>query len=604
VVFPEQREMSIRDPSQLPKARLPNLPPPRTVADREPPAGVQNLTLDDAIRTGLANAEVIRVLAGTTAVSSGRTIYDPAISNTQIDQERGRFDPTFQILHNYQQSDFPVGVTNPVDPMKSLITGVRTNEYAVSAGLSQTTPSGGTAAVNVQANPSGSNAEFAPLNPEAGSQVDLSYTQPLLQGGGARVNLAPMVIAGIDTERSFFQTKDSVQELVNGVVQAYWTLVFARFEVWVRQQQVQQGQEALDLAEAKRKAQLGSGADAAQARATLANFRASLVSARAVVLDQEAALCNILGLPPPDSAELVPTTPVSTDRFTPNWNELLRLAEERRPDLIELKLILEADQQRLLLANNQALPSLDATGLYRWNGLTGKMPNGGWIASDPGQFTGWQFGVTFSVPLGLRQARAGLRQQELLIMHDRANLQQGLHAAGHDLATSVRNVAQYYEQYLAYKENREAVHVNLDVQRARYRQGLAILLNVLQAMTDWGNAVDAEVGSLIRYNAELANLERLTGTILETHGVRFVEERYGSIGPLGRFFADRCYPQDMRPGPNQARYPAGTQPAEAAFQEEIPLRLPGSATAPDGAAQPPARPEVVPPGTPAPLPPR
>ena len=36
-------------------------------------------------------------------------------------------------------------------------------------------------------------------------------------------------------------------------------------------------------------------------------------------------------------------------------------------------------------------------------------------------------------------------------MRDRVNLQQAVHQASHDLAANYRNLARYYEQYLAYK---------------------------------------------------------------------------------------------------------------------------------------------------------
>ena len=90
-----------------------------------------------------------------------------------------------------------------------------------------------------------------PLNPELRSSLELSYTQPLLQGGGLGVNLAPIVLARIETERSFFQFKDSVQDMVRGVVEAYWSLVFARTDVWVLDQQVKQLQFAYDRADAQ-----------------------------------------------------------------------------------------------------------------------------------------------------------------------------------------------------------------------------------------------------------------------------------------------------------------------------------------------------------------
>jgi outer membrane protein TolC len=401
--------------------------------------------------------------------------------------------------------------------------------------------------------------------------MDFSLVQPLLQGAGFHVNMAPIVIARIDTERSFFQMKDSMQSMVRGVIEAYWAVVFARTDVWARQQQVQQGLEAFQYAEAQRKVGRGDIREVAQARVSLANFRAGLIAAQANLLQREAALRNILGLPPYDGSQLLPVTPPTNQRLDVDWNAILRLAEEHRPDLIELKLILEADHQRLLMARNQALPQLDLRGLYRWNGLEGRTPTRAEISTGPEDFTGWELGVNFSVPLGLRQGRAGLRQQELILARDRADLDQGLHNASHALATSYRAVIQYYEQYLAFREAREAAQVNLEYRIADRRAGRPTLyLNVLQAITDWGNAVSAEAQALTQYNVELSNLEQQTGTILETHGIRFLEERYGSIGPLGRAFDDRCYPRGARPSPNADCYPSGSAPAEDFFHLQPP----------------------------------
>ena len=61
--------------------------------------------------------------------------------------------------------------------------------------------------------------------------------------------------------------------------------------------------------------------------------------------------------------------------------------------MVELKLILEADKQRLLQARNQALPSLNAVASYQWNGLSGEMPNGEELETRAGQYTNWTVGV-------------------------------------------------------------------------------------------------------------------------------------------------------------------------------------------------------------------
>jgi outer membrane protein TolC len=574
LILPEQRDIVVRSPTQLRPAPLPDVPPPVTVAVSQRPRIDWQLSLDEAIRLSLANSEVIRVLAGTSAVASGSTVYDPAIANTQIDQNRAVFDPTVESRNTFFRSEVPQGVfTDPLAPPSPVqIRANPTTGFRSSTGVQKQFITGGTARVDVNVDQSRVPGALLPLNPQTGTGTSLSLNQPLLQGAGAGVNLAPILISRIDTERSFFQLKDSVQDLVRGTIEAYWQLSFSQVDVFAREQQVAQGREALGRAEARLVTGSGNEAERAQARVSYETFRANLIAAEANRLNREAALRNIMGVPPSDERRIVPVTPPSVQRITTDWEEVLGLAEQYRPDLVELKLILEADQQQLIVARNNTLPRLDGVALYRWNGLEGRTPEGTRI-SDNGQFTDWELGVNFSVPLFLRRERAQLRQTELLIMRDRANLDQGLHAAAHTLATRYRNLDQYYEQYLSFSRVRAAARSNVENQLAIFRAGRreALLLNVLQAITDWGNAVSNENQALVLYNTELANLQRETGLILESYGVRFWEERFRSIGPLGRHFPSVCYPRAMSPGPNVDRPPT---PPEAAYRLPEPVPLP------------------------------
>ena len=128
-------------------------------------------------------------------------------------------------------------------------------------------------------------------------------------------------------------------------------------------------------------------------------------------------------------------------------------------------------------------------------------------------------------------------------MPDRANLHEGLRQASQALARRYRNLSQYYQEYLAVKEARLAARINYEVQWENYVTNRTIYLNVLQAITSWGNAVSAEAQSLLQYNSELAALDQETGLILELHGIRFYEEGFRSKGPAGRLGPERCYPR-------------------------------------------------------------
>jgi len=585
ILPPDEKTIKVREPESIPHVRIPDTADPPTVSNPQWDTSVQTLGLDEAIRVTLANSQVIRVLSGVTAASSGATIYDTAIVDTSIDTAKARFDPTVSVQNTFTRTDTPSGQIDPLDPSQAFIPSIPVSGYDMNLGLSKINSFGGTTSLGVNVNPTltrinipfmiavppGTVSPFSlPLNPQTPTSVTLGYTQPLLQGGGVQANLAPIIIARLNTERSFFQFKDNVQQSVRSVIQAYWAVVFARTDVWARRQQVEQGGEALRRAEGRFRAGLADVSEVAQARTSLANFKATLIVSEATLLNSEAALANLMRLPP--TIHLVPLSPPSPNLIKVDWHEVLRVAQQYRPDLIELELILEADRQMLIQARNQARPKMDATLQYTWNGLEGTMPNGGELSTFGGSFTNWSLGVNFAVPLGLRQGRAALRQQEVILFRDQANLDQGVLNATHLLALRVRNLAQYYDEYKAYKEARLAARINLDRQVESYRRGRTILLNVLQAITDWGNAVSSESQTLTQYDTELANLEAETGTILETHGIRFAEERYASLGPLGGLGHKKPYPDALPPGPNQDQYPTGNKPAEQFFDLQDPLK--------------------------------
>jgi outer membrane protein TolC len=609
VILPEQRTLDIHDPAPLPPGRIPDTVPPRTVTEPKPDTPEWQLALDDAIRIALENSRVVRVLAGTTAVASGQTIYDTAITNTQIDQAQARFDPTFTQNNLWSRNDTPSATFDPLNPFRSIITSQPTDAYESTLGLTKTNVLGGQWGLNYIENPllftnigrgnavlRGNTFSALPLNPQQTHTLQLSYTQPLLQGAGFAVNTAPIVIARLNTEQSYFQYKDAVQEMVRGVIEAYWSLVLARTNRAVLEEQVELSADVFKYQEARLKAGFGDASTEAQARVLYKQFQASLIAARANELTEEGALRNILGLPPEDGRRIVPTSRLAAQRLVPDWDALVRVAEQRRPDIVELKIIVEADRERLLQADNQALPQLNAVANYQFNGLSGTMANGDRLSTGPGQFDNWSVGINFSVPLGLRQARATVRQQKLLITRDRANVDQSIHAALQQLAGTVRGLASAYDQYLMDKDTVVATQDNLKVQAAQVKaERQVIYLNFRQALSDWGTAVSSEAQQLVSYNVALANLERETGTILETHGLVFNEERFRAAGPIP--CRDRCYPEAVVPAGSPQFAPGSDKPSEDAFDLTVPdwRKVPPPAKGPPPVPQPPAPPEPGPP---------
>ncbi len=568
-VFPESRRVEVRDPSCLPRAGLPAGLPPPTV-ETTVPREARSISLDEAIRYALGQSEIVRVLSGSVPVSNGRSLYDPAIANTRIDAEQSRFDPRLETRHDFLRNETPFARLDPIDPDGAIIDGTRSDLYDMTFGVTKQSTTGATAQLRVETDLLRQRPGPVLLNPQSRPAVTLGLNQPLLEGAGRDVNRVPIVLARIDTERSFFQLKGGLQQMVRQVIQAYWDLIAARTSLWAVEQQLKQSEFAVQLETARKETGISTQGQLAQAQLALANFQANRIAAKGSVLNAEAALRAILAIPPSGPDELVPTTPPLKEALAFDWRSIVDLSERNRPDLIELKLVLEADYQQLLLSRNQTLPRLDADLLYRWNGLEGEIPTGADLRSDAGAFTDWQMGINFSVPLGLRGPRAALRQQELILARDRANLDLAMLQVVHELASALRRLDQDYQQYQAYVETRRAATDNLRQQFAGFRTGRLEFINVLEAITNWGNAVRSEAQSLTQYNADLATLESLTGTILEAHGIRLYEERYGSVGPLGLLGHEACYPRILRPRSEGDRYEQGDEAAESAFDLTTP----------------------------------
>ncbi|MBI1833134.1 MAG: TolC family protein, partial [Planctomycetes bacterium] len=295
IILPEVRTIEYRDLDRFPATAIPANKPPHTVANPPPPSSHWHLSLDDAIRMSLENARVIRVLAGPSAVSSGKTIYDAAITQTGIDQAQARFDPALTHKQEWSRTNPPGASTDLADFSRSVITSNANDAYLSNLGLSKTNLLGGQTGLtwieNYVRHPGGGpivNPLFPglglALNPQTTSALALSYTQPLLQGAGFRVNNAPIVIARLNTEISFFQYKDSVQEMVRGVVEAYWSLVQARTDVQARQEQVNLSKFSYERESARLDAGLANTGDVAQAKVAYTQFKASLIAAQANAL--------------------------------------------------------------------------------------------------------------------------------------------------------------------------------------------------------------------------------------------------------------------------------------------------------------------------------
>jgi len=569
-ILPEQRTIEHTLPPRY-QVDVPVPGAPTTVAStgarKELP-----LSLDEAIHIALQNAEAIRVGAGGAVRASGQTIYDIAIANTKIDVERARFDPTLGIDNLFTRQDIPTAGLIVPNPRQASIEGFQRDVYKFDTAIEKLNPLGGLTRLDIETNAQRTKPRISNLNPLTTTRAGISYVQPLLQGAGSDVTMAPIRIAQLETDRTYFQFKNSVQDLIYSVIQAYWRLSAARITVWTTEQQMEQGRFASERADARQRQGLADSSEVSQTRLAYFNFRSLNVVAKSSQLEAENALNNLLFLSPVSEFEIVPSTALHSEDVDFSWDELLAMVDENRPDLQEMRTLVHIDRHRITLAETLALPQLNLVSGYGWTNTQGEKQAllGGDITNfnaSGSRYTDWTMGVTLDVPLGLREGRANVRGQELNYSRDLANLRQRFHGVVHDVAAAVRTIDRNYAEYLSYREAREAAAINLDQQRTEYDNGRKGFLNLLQAIADWGSSVSSEVDALARFNTELANLERQTGTILETHAVCFEQDKFCADGPLGKHKPAE-YPRSVQPTLNANRYGAESTPPENEYFDD------------------------------------
>ncbi|GAC1473177.1 MAG: TolC family protein [Isosphaeraceae bacterium] len=569
--------------SSLPMA-MPKVAKPRTTNDPEA-REIWQLSLQDAIRVGLDNSEVVRVIslgaqgipvggfeptplntgAGiASALGAGTltTIYDPALQETQIAQQLSNFDTNFstQLLWGHSVAPFNNGFTAGAffqGPKFPIIFNQDT--FQLTSGLQKRTATGALLGVTHNINYLYSNSP-ANVTPSAyTTNLQLNLTQPLLgsaplAGGqtgppvGLEANRAPIVIARLTADASVWRFKAEVMAEVRSIEQQYWSLAQQHVQLWSSERSVELGEKILTREQSELEVGRGTVADVAEASQRLEQFKLDLVTKTSDVITTERQLRNLLGLPPADDRRIVPVTPPTEARLEPDWEASLAQMLTFQPDIVQQQLNVRVRELQLLVSRNQLLPQLSLNALYQLNGLghtldqaeavmTGKSI----LAIDPlvssrqraaglnslpsrfNDFRQWQVGMTLQMPLGMRAPLANVRQSQYALLRERAFLQQIVHQTTHALARFFLEVDANYKQFKTASRLRAAAAQRLEAQRAFYEEGRFPIDRYLDAVSQFASAVATEAQFKTSYNISIIALEEAKGTLLAYDNIAVAE---------------------------------------------------------------------------------
>ena len=415
------------------------------------------------------------------------------------------------------------------------------NTYA--ADFSQLLPTGGTFTLSLDGDKTDSNRSFQSINPRYGGTLTLNFSQPLLRNFGFKMNRREIIIAQNNLDISELDFKNSLQNIVYSVEEAYWNLVYSIENLKVRQQSLQLAEDLLE--KNKRAVEGGTMApiDVLSAESTVASRRADIIETRAQVKNNEDNLKTLINLSAEredaDALTILTTSQPDYEMMDVSLDWALATAMENRPDLKSSQVGIKNSELNVSWAKNQMLPNLSLSARYWSPGITGDQivylndnaftgivvdtiegqPFDAWKDALGFRYSNLSLSLNLDIPLDSLFTKTTLAQARINLERAMLQLENQEQQIFLEIRNAVRSVETDYERVGAYRVARELAQRQLEAEEERLKVGLTTPYFVLQYQRDLRNAQIMELRSIMDYNLSLARLQRSTGTILKEKNI-------------------------------------------------------------------------------------
>lgn len=522
---------------------------PRTITDRQHDQ-VWEVSLTEAIQLAVQNNSLIRSRAdnrGSSTILAGGerapSAYDPAIQESGVlfggrgvEAALAAFDANLSTRMLWGRNE-PTRNNTFQGPGRTEETGAFVSQLSKQFG------NGGLFQINHTMDYQGTNQSAGTFFPSAYvGMVGAEYRQPLLAGAGAEFTRTAgpiaqsfggitgvnqgVTIARINQDISLADFESSVITMLKDVEDLYWELYLRYREydtaVTARNSALQSWREAHRILEAGGKAGF-KPSDEAQARDFYFQTRAATETSLSNVYSAEVVLRRILGLPVNDGRMMRPSDEPTTSAFTPSWEASLTEALTQRIELRKQKWTIKSYELQLCAAESLTRPRLDFVSGYQVNGL-GDDLLGHYNSSNPfatsygsilnGNFTGWNLGFEFNMPLGFRAAHSQVRNIELRLAKARDQLSAQEMEISHEIAQDFQTMAVQYTTAQTNFNRYRAAKQRVQLFRAEVEAGTKTFDVLLRALSSQAEAEVAYFRSLIEYNKAIVALHAHKGTLL------------------------------------------------------------------------------------------
>lgn len=476
------------------------------------------LTLREAIRLALRNNLGARV---------ERLQGD--IAGAHIRERLAEFDPAFTISGQYESSVKPQNTQEFVATrtLETELSGNRIfweDNWRYETGLKGKLPFGTEYQLGLNLNELRNmlNIQQPPslFYPEYESFAGIRITQPLLKDFGFDAQLAGLRVAQSESRLAALSWRLKVEQLVAGVMKNYYDLVFANEDTKIKTENISRARQLEEQNRKRVENGVGSQIDVQQATVAASVREEELIAAEYVAREKSDLLLRDLVADIDVTA--VPRVRVvhalSSNVPKLRRTDLMREAISNRTEFKQAQEQLRKQDVKIQFAKNQTWPRLDLFGTLGANGLQPSAGSAFGHAFDSAT-PSWSLGLTVTIPLGNRQAKAQLHEartekEQLILNYKQLEIDLTL-----QVDTAVARVETSEKRLATAKKSVKAASTTLDSELKRLEQGVGISFNILEAQKDLAAASTREMAAKADLNKSLVDLWLVTGMILQKQNI-------------------------------------------------------------------------------------
>jgi outer membrane protein TolC len=361
----------------------------------------------------------------------------------------------------------------------------------------------------------------AARNPDYGSNVGLLIRQPLLKDAWSTVNLAPLARAKVTAERSLFELRSDVLDLLLNTEIAYWNLVYTRADKALTASSLALAENLLEENGERKRLGLVTPLEVLQAEAEFLNQQEAIIQADRAIEDAQDVLRHAMGqtdfIETINGEILVTSLPDKMEPLRP-VGDVVKDAVISDVDAKVQERRVEVERINRILAQDETRPDLDLTAAVTYLGRD-QDGNTAYRGAYNADGHDWTLGLEVRLPWGFQDARARARQAERAL--ESATLQ--LYNIKQEKALAARKAWRSASAgFKRIEVTRASVLLNeeaFEQERARYGSGLVPYRSLLEAQRDYDRAKSNYLQSIIETLRATVRLSRVDGTLLARNGL-------------------------------------------------------------------------------------